>query len=558
MSQNDDYIDVEVMQDDRRRRPPKSANLGCLLAFLPFIVIFLIIFGPIYLWNQCRIDVPSKHMAILIKKTGKDLPNGVEIAPSDEYKGVQAKVLREGRYFKPTKYNPYFYDWIVVPQIEIPEGKLGVRIRLYGDNLEPGELIAFDENQKGIVADVLEPARYAINAWVVDTDQRRYDSYAEHIELHDPVTVPAGFKGVVTNLSGPMPDDPNVLLVPEGNRGVQETALHPGTYYVNPYVTRVNLVDCRSQRFNLAEEGDMGFPSKDGFWVRLDGVIEFRVKPDMASHVYVVYNDTANGEAIDEEIINKIILPNARSFCRLRGSSHSGREFIQGDTRAQFQKDFQEALAQTCDSQGVEVIQALITKIRPPEKIAQPVRERQIALQTEQQYGREIEQQVSEQELAVEKEMVSRKQAIVEAEQAVVKVVTEAKRAQEVAVIEANQRLKVAEFELKAAEDQATAVTARGKAAADVIRFDNEAEAAGWRKSVEAFSGEGNEFARWVFLKKIAPAFRSMMVNTADSPLMDVFGDFGTEQGATVKTVPTRTVSTAKPPVESVTEDEND
>ena len=71
------------------------------------------------------------------------------------------------------------------------------------------------------------------------------------------------------------------------------------------------------------------------------------------------------------EIVNKIILPNARSFCRLRGSNHSGREFIQGDTRAQFQEDFQEAMAKTCDSQGVEVIQALITKIRPPEKIAE-------------------------------------------------------------------------------------------------------------------------------------------------------------------------------------------
>lgn len=532
MAQDDDYIDVEVIQSDGGGRFRKSALTGCLVAFLPILVMFLIIFGPMYLWTQCRIDVPSKHMAILIKKTGKDLPNGVEIAPSAEYKGVQAVPLTEGRYFKPLVYNPYFYDWVVVPQIEIPEGKLGVRVRLYGDNLGPGELIAYEENQKGIVADVLTPGgRHAINAWVVGTEERRYDSYAEHIELHDPVTVPAGFKGVVTNLSGPMPDDPDVLLVPEGRRGVQESALDPGAYYVNPYVTRINLVDCRSQRFNLAEEGDMGFPSKDGFWVRLDGVIEFRVKPDMASHVYVVYNDTKNGETIDEEIVNKIILPNARSFCRLRGSNHSGREFIQGDTRAQFQKDFQEAMAETCDSQGIEVIQALITKIRPPEKIAEPVRARQIAVQMEQQYGREIEQQVSEQELAVEQEMVKRKREIVEAEQAVVKVVTEAKRQQEVAVIEANQRLKVAEFELKAAEDEAAATLALGKATADVIRFDNEAEAAGWRKSVEAFSGEGNEFARWVFLKKIAPAFRSLMVNTADSPLMDMFGSFEESDG---------------------------
>jgi regulator of protease activity HflC (stomatin/prohibitin superfamily) len=482
---------------------------------------------PYLAYTQCRIEVPSKHMAILVKKTGLDLTNGDEIAPSDEYKGVQKAVLGEGRYFK----NPYVWGWIVVPQIEISSGKLGVRTRLYGDNLAPGYLIAWEENQKGIVPAVLRPGRHPINAWIVGTEKRwQGDSYAETIELFDPVTIPAGFKGVVTLLSAPMADDPNVLLVEEGKRGVQQATLDPGTYYVNPYVTRINLVDCRSQRFDLSEGGGMGFPSKDGFFVTLDGIIEFRVMPDQAAKVYVTYNDTANGDAIDEEIVSKIILPNARSFCRLRGSNHSGVDFISGETRVQFQKDFQKSLEETCEQQGIEVIQALITKIKPPEKIATPVRDRQIALQTKAQYAREILQQQSEQELAVEQELIKQKQEIVAADQEVVKVVTQAMREQEVAVIEANQRLAVAEFELKAAEDQAAAVLARGQAAADVIRFDNEAEAAGWKNAVEAFGGDGDKFARWVLLKKIAPAFRSMMINTADSPIMDIFTEYQNQQ----------------------------
>ena len=114
----------------------------------------------------------------------------------------------------------------------------------------------------------------------------------------------------------------------------------------------------------------------------------------------------------------------------------------------------------------------------------------------------------------------------VEVEQEVVKLTTEAQRRQEVAVIEAEQRKKVAEVELAAAEDQAQAITARGEAAAEVINFENEAEAAGWQKSVEAYGGSGDEFARWVMLKKLAPSFRQMMVNTADSPLMDIFNEF--------------------------------
>lgn len=486
----------------------------------------LLVAIPVVIYTVCRIEVPSRHMAILIKKTGKDLGNEDEIAPSAEYKGLQKEVLAEGRHFR----NPWNWRWEVVPQVEIPQDKLGVRVRLYGDDLPYGHVIAWEEGQKGIVPDVLRPGRYAINALVEGHARRTADNYAEHVELHEPVVIPAGFKGVVTNLSSPMPDDPNQLLVEAGKRGPQEQTLDEGTYYINPYVTRINLIDCRSQRFNLGADGEMGFPSKDGFWVTLDGIIEFRVMPDKAAHVFVIYNEAANDNGhdarIEEELIKKVIVPNARAFCRLRGSDHSGKEFISGDTRIKFQDDFQEELKQTCESQGIEIIQALITRIYPPQKIAEPVRERQIAVQEETQYEKQMQQQESEQQLAVEKAMVDRKRKLVETEREVVKVVTEAEQKQEVAIIEANQRLKVAELELQAAEDLAAAVTARGKADASVIEFQNQAEAAGWQKAVSAFSGDGDQYARWVMLKKLAPSFQQMMVNTADSPLMDIFKQF--------------------------------
>jgi regulator of protease activity HflC (stomatin/prohibitin superfamily) len=256
------------------------------------------------------------------------------------------------------------------------------------------------------------------------------------------------------------------------------------------------------------------------------------VREDAAALVFVTYNSEHNDlphPRIDEEIIEKVILPNARSYCRLRGSNQSGREFISGETRVEFQEDFQKALAETCREQGVEIVQALVTKIRPPEKIALPVRQRQIALQEEKQFQREILQQKSEEDLAIEQELVKRKQELVQQEQEVVKLVTNAERNQEVALIEAQQRLKVAEYELEAAEDKAAAVMAHGRAEADVIRFQNEAEAAGWKEAVKAFGEDGNEFARWVLLRKMAPSFQRMMINTADSPIMDVFKQFNEE-----------------------------
>ncbi|MCA9152527.1 MAG: hypothetical protein KDA92_24660, partial [Planctomycetales bacterium] len=445
-----------------RAKSRDSGLLPLAIAGGLMLLVVLVVGYPLFQYFFCRIEVPSRHMAVLVKKTGKNLDNGQEIAPGPEFKGVQPTVLTEGRHY----YNPWNWRWEVVPQVDIPEAKLGVRVRLYGDDLPYGELIAWQENQKGIVPDVLRPGRHAINAWTESTGDRRRDNYAEYIELHDPIVVPAGYKGIVTMLSGPMPEDPNVLLVPKGFRGVQEetASLDPGTYYYNPYVWRVDLVDCRSKRFDLTTGGEMGFPSKDGFWVTLGGTIEFRVSPDHAAQVLVTYNERDNDDSgqasIEQEVINKIILPNARSFCRLRGSDHSGKEFISGDTRTKFQQDFQDEMARTCKSQGIEIIQALITRIYPPQKIAEPVRARQIAAQQEQQYGKQILQQESEKELAMEQELIKRKQALIEAEQKVVQRVTEEKQAQEVAVIKAEQQLAVAQLELQAAVDLAEAIRA--------------------------------------------------------------------------------------------------
>jgi len=467
------------------------------------------------------IDVPAGHMAVLLRKTGTDLINKDELAPGPGSKGIQPEVLHEGRYF--FQYNPYDWSWEVLPQVVIPNGKLGVLVRLAGDDLPPGELLARAENQKGIVPGVLQPGRHDVNP------------YLYRVEQHDPVVVPAGFKGVRTNLAGPIPEatdywenpqDPRhrLLLVKPGFRGVERDTLDPGTYFLNPYEVAVSLVDCRNQRFNLGETRELSFPSKDGFWVSLDSIVEFRVRPDMAAQVFVLYNEPVNGGQIDEEVMRKVILPAARSFCRLQGSNNSGRDFIQG--RTQFQDNYQTTMKEACDPLGIEVIQALITKINPPRQIAEPVQEREIAKQKAEQYTQQILQQKSEVKLAVEKELVRQKQALVTAEQSVVRETTQSKREQQVAVTKAEEKLSVARLHLEAAQDEAEAIRARGNGAAQVTRLKNEAEAAGWKQSVAAYDGDGQQFAQYVLYQKLAGAYQQLMINTADSPLMKVFDGF--------------------------------
>jgi hypothetical protein len=66
----------------------------------------------------------------------------------------------------------------------------------------------------------------------------------------------------------------------------------------------------------------------------------------------------------------------------------------------------------------------------------------------------------------------------------------------------------------------------------------NQAEAAGWKRSVEAFDGSGSEFAQYVLYQKIAGAYRNIMVNTADSPIMRIFESFNGPAGRSKAMVP--------------------
>ena len=515
--------DEPLVPRQPRRRPDVHPRRSAGLSIAG--VIGLIVLG-IVVYHNCRVDVGTGQMAILIRKTGEDVKNGDEVAPSLNHKGVQQMFLTEGRYFTnpwddgPRFFNPYDWDWEVVDQLTIPPDKMAVLVSLAGDDLGYGEFLGeVDESRnpvkKGIVPDVLRPGRYPVHPYLFE------------IELHEPVTIEAGFQGVVTNLAGPFPVDANQLLVAEGERGVQDKTLAEGTHYMNPYMYRISKVDCRSQRYNLAQAKDMGFPSKDGFWVSLDGRIQFRIDPAKAAEVYVIYNEEENGDDIDEEIIRKVIMPNARSFCRLEGSNKLGKEFIAGETRMEFEQRFQEAMVVACEPLGIIIQEALITDIYPPEQILVPIQERESARLEEEKFQAEILQQEQEKNLAEDKALVKQEAALVDIGQDVAKVTIQAKKEQDVAKTKAEEKLAVAKLKLDAAKDEAAAILARAKAKAEVIGFENEADAAGWRRAVEAFDGNGREYAQYEMYQKLAAAYRRIVVNTADSPIMRMFDQLG-------------------------------
>ncbi|MGO9596637.1 MAG: SPFH domain-containing protein [Isosphaeraceae bacterium] len=540
---------MNAFDDDRPPRraalpPPRgSGKFKGLLALAGLVLLGLGLVLGIY--RECRIEVGTGYQAVLIRREGLDLKPEMELAPAPRdgklfYKGVQSAgpnngVLTEGRYFC----NPYYWSWEISPQFVVPGDRIAIRIALAGDDQPAGQILA-QPGQKGILREVLKPGRYP------------YNPYAESIELHDPVTIPAGFRGVVTLLAGPLPADPNTFLVRDGERGVQINTLEPGTYYLNPYETRVSLVDCRSRRFNLGQEAEMSFLSADGFPITLDGVVEFRILPSKVAEMFVKYNETANGDAIDEEIIAKIITPESRSLCRMGGSKLSGGQFISGQDREKFQTDLVKSLTQNCQKQGIEILAVAITSIKPPDEIAQPVQQREVAKQKLAQYRREKLQQVSEAKLKVEVILAEQKKRVVESEQDVVEKTTKAEQEQKVAVTLAEQKLKVAQTHLEAAKDKASALIAQASAEAQVVKFDNAAEASGLAAQVAAFGGDGGAMARNMLLGKLAPSFHTILGNT-EGPLMDLFSEF-TRRSQRPNTLPaagTNAVGNARPAAHS-------
>lgn len=445
------------------------------------------------------IVVENRRAAVLIRKTGDDLKNGEILATVDQ-QGIQADTLPEGWYWR----NPYTWDTVMVDQTEIPPNKVGVQIRTWGKPISENAVIA-GPGERGIVADVLRPGRYVVNP------------FAYRVVLRDAVSIEPGHVGVVTLVSGLDPKSPNEFLVEDGERGIQKHTLPPGTYYENPYIKQITPIDIRSHRFDMMADKIIRFPSLDGFDITMEGTIEWYIDPLKVAEVFVRYVDNRD---VITCITEDVILPNARAFSRIEGSKHLARDFIGGVTREKFQENFLGGVKRSCAAQGIVIQSALVRQIAPPDAIAKPIKDREIAIRMRDMYEQQKERERQQKLLAMEEKMKDRKTLATQAEADSSVAVTKATQEKEVAVIAAERELAVAQLQLQAAQNQAQAVVAAGKAKSDVITFKNAAEAQGLKNASQAF-GDGHTYVRYLMNQKLAPSITYVLANT-DGPFADM------------------------------------
>ena len=466
------------------------------------------VFAFVFIWFFCRIEPGPGEIAVLIRKTGENLPEGQVIALQEGRKGIQPEVLAEGRYFK----NPYTWGWKIHRILDVPAGKLGVMTRLFGEELPPGRIIALD-NQRGIVKEILRPGKYRINP------------YAYHVALFDATHIAPGSVGVMTMLTGRdvlvdelAPEERNTFMVEEGLKGVSRKLLEPGTHYLNPYMYNIVEVNIQSQRFEMSGDDVINFLTLDGFAVIVEGTIEFSIEREEAAFLTHRIGDM-------DDIIKKLILPRARGFSRIEGSKHPAVNFIVGETRQKFQSDLESHLRARSKGWGVDIKSVLVRKIIVPDQIASINRDRELAVQEAAKYEQQIVQAKSKAELTKQEMLAIQSREKVEADTRRIRAVIDAEQNQSVRLIAAQKELEVAKLEYEAAISQAEAILLTADGEKDVIRAKNEAEAVVLQGRVASF-GSGENFARYTLYEKIGPQVMSVLSSDSPDGLGGIFGSF--------------------------------
>ncbi|HTU17568.1 MAG TPA: SPFH domain-containing protein [Gemmataceae bacterium] len=290
------------------------------------IVAAVLLLQQLWHWEVERQEVPPNQLLVRVHLWGENLDPDEIIALDSDHKGVMLDVLPEGRHFL----NPLIWSSEIHPARIVPPGKCLVLTRKYGKKISPerlarGEFLA-GPDERGIVPEVKLPGKHYINPYAYDVTEQ------DALEIHHYQV------GVRTLLWGKDARDlkgasRSAYVVPEGYRGVQEKPVPPGTYYLNPYREKIVPVDTRSHR---VEFKDIRFPSLDGFHLNPHVLVVYRVLPEKAPELLVMLSteaqlhqaDSTEKEQQDNEILQKVILPLIRGYGRIEGSKYNARDFI--------------------------------------------------------------------------------------------------------------------------------------------------------------------------------------------------------------------------------------
>jgi len=478
-----------------------ATGLGVLALFLLVLLVSA--------WNMVFHYVKPGEVLVVISKMGTDLPAG-ELLAKPGQKGPLTDVLGEGRHFIwPVLYEVEKHR-LKDLNMEVPPLKVAVVRSKVGKPLPEGRILAEPGKERGIWNKVLPPGRHRLNP-------RAYE-----VELADAIVIRPGSVGFVMRMVGNEPTAAGAFADPaKDEKGILNTVLQPGIYYLNPYEYRVREVEVGLNQVSFLGADQISFPSKDAFDIRLEATVEWELEPKNVARVI-------NEFGARREIEDKVLVPQSRSIGRLEGSSYGAKDFLLGDGRELIQQAFTQRLKEEVQKKHVLVHSAYIRHITIPDNLLVPIRQSFVAQEVERTAKIQEATRKSAALLEREQRLIQQRREEVKAETAALAQKIQADSGRLVAEIEADTRRLVAEKQQAIAVLEAERTELLGKARAQVAELLGEARAGLFALKVQAFNGDSRAFARYAFAEALPEDLQIRLVQTGEGTF---WTDLGTASG---------------------------
>ncbi len=379
-----------------------------------------------------------------------------EFIRSGGQRGPQKDILLPGTYY----INPLVFKVILESAKEIQPGEVAVIVSNIGK--DPGE-----EIRKQMAAKVRERMEREEQAHVsqaaarldkLSDKQRNVTEIEEDLMSGDPADrrLDEGAH--------------EAYVVPEGYRGIQETVVGPGRYYVNTLAISPIVIPTTNQTVEwTAGEVNQSFNpfeviSKDGFTMQLEVRVVFRVKPEDAPFMVAKIGSI-------EKLIQNVMHPLIDSIFRNQASESSAMAYLQN--RHEEQERAEARVRAHLLKYHVDVVNVLICHIHLPAELMKTQTEKILAEQRQSMF--DAQREAEEKRIQLER------------------ITAQANNQKDLmgATVGVEISGKRAEQRKAEAEGEAHYILATGRAEAEKVRLMGEAQGVAYHEQVNALGAQG-------------------------------------------------------------------
>jgi len=377
--------------------------------------------------------------------------DGHEFIDSRGQRGPQKDILLPGTYYV----NPLLFKVIPESAKEIKPGEVAVIVSNTGK--DPS-----DDIRRQMAAKVRERMERE--------EKEQAAQSASHLDAADAEEIKSEL------LSGDPADRRldegahEAYVVPEGYRGIQETVVGPGRYYVNTLAITPIVIPTTNQtvEWTSGEVVNTFNPfeviSKDGFTMQLEVRVVFRVKPEDAPFMVAKIGGI-------ERLIQNVMHPLIDSIFRNQASESSAMAYLQN--RHEEQERAEARVRAHLLKYHVDVVNVLICHIHLPEELMKTQTEKILAEQRQNMYNAQREAEDKRIQLERTKSQADNQKDLMGATVGV-----------EIAGKRAEQRKAEGEGE-------AHYILQTGKAEAEKVRLMGEAQGVAYHEQVNALGAQG-------------------------------------------------------------------